>query len=62
MSCGAGCTCSLDLALHRPAATIPIQPLAWEPPYAVGMAVKKTKKKKKNIALLHILLLENGTV
>ena len=34
----------------RLAATAPIQPLAWEPPYAVGVALKKdqkTKKKKK---------------
>ena len=32
------------------AATTPIQPLAWEPPYAVGAAQengKETKKKKK---------------
>ena len=25
----------------------PIQPLAWEPPYAVGAALKKTRKKKE---------------
>ena len=34
------------------AATAPIQPLAWEPPYAVGVAQengKKKKKKKSNI-------------
>ena len=31
---------------HRLAAEALIQPLAWEPPYAVGTA-KKTKKKKK---------------
>ena len=36
-----------DLALlwHRPAATAPIRPLAWEPPYAMGVALKKIKKK-----------------
>ena len=28
-------------------ATAPIGLLAWEPPYAVGMALKKPKKKKK---------------
>ena len=28
------------------AATVPIRPLAWEPPYAVGAALEKTKKKK----------------
>ena len=31
----------------RPAAAAPIQPLAWEPPYAAGMALKRQKKKKK---------------
>ena len=31
----------------RPAATVPIQPLAWEPPYVAGMALKSKKKKKK---------------
>ena len=34
-----------DLALlwlwHRPAATVPIWPLAWEPPYAVGAALER---------------------
>ena len=28
---------------HRPAAVTPILPLAWEPPYATGMAFKKRK-------------------
>ena len=28
-------------------ATAPIEPLAWEPPCALGAALKKTKKKKK---------------
>ena len=38
----------------RPAATAPIRPLAWEPPYATGVAqeiAKKTKKKKKKPVL-----------
>ena len=39
-SCGVGPRNGWDLAWlwlrHRPAATAPIQPLAWEPPYAVG--------------------------
>ena len=38
MSCGAGHLHSLDPELlwlwHRPAATAPTRPLAWEPPYA----------------------------
>ena len=32
---------------HRPAATAPIRPLAWEPPYAVGMALEKAKRQKQ---------------
>ena len=28
----------------RPAATAPIRPLAWEPPYAAGVALKRQKK------------------
>ena len=32
---------------HRPAAAAPIQPLAWELPYASGMALKHKKEKKK---------------
>ena len=54
MSCGASCTRGSDPALlwlwHRSAALAPIQPLAWEPPHASGVALKrrkKTKKKKK---------------
>ena len=31
----------------RLAATASIRPLAWEPPYAVGVALKRPKKKKK---------------
>ena len=30
----------------RPAATVPIGPLAWKLPYAMSVALKKTKKKK----------------
>ena len=32
---------------HRPAATAWIQPLTWEPPYAMGVALEKDKKTKK---------------
>ena len=31
----------------RPAATDPIRPLAWEPPYAMGAALENTKRQKK---------------
>ena len=41
----------LDLALLWPwprlVATAPIGPLAWEPPYALGEALKKTERPKK---------------
>ena len=49
MSCGVGCRHGSDPTLmwHRPAAKALIRPLAWEPPYAVGVALEKTKKKKK---------------
>ena len=60
MSCGVGCRRGSDPALlwlwRRPVATAPIQPLAWEPPCAARAAqemakkIKKTKKKKKEIA------------
>ena len=49
MSCGIGHRHGSDLALlwHRPVATALVEPLAWEPPYATGMALKRQKKKKK---------------
>jgi len=33
---------------RRPAATALIQPLAWEPPYAVGAAQEMAKRQKNN--------------
>ena len=51
MSCGVGCRYGLELVLlrlwHRPATIALIQPLAWELPYAVGLALKKRKRKKE---------------
>ena len=51
VSCGVGCRRSSDLELLwlwcRLAATALIRPPAWEPPYAVGAALKKTKQIKK---------------
>ena len=51
MSCGTGHRRSLDLVLlwlwYRVAAVAPIQPVAWEPPYAKGVALKRQTKKKK---------------
>ena len=31
---------------HRPAAAAPIRPLAWDPPYAAGAALKRNKTKQ----------------
>ena len=49
MSYGVGHRHSLDLALLwlwlRPATVVLIQPLAWEPSYAAGVALKKKKRK-----------------
>ena len=51
MSCGVGRRRGSDPALlwYRPAATALIRPLAWEPPYAMGVALKDQKTKKKKI-------------
>ena len=32
---------------RRPVTTAPIRPLAWEPPYAMDVALEKAKRKKK---------------
>lgn len=44
LSCGVGRRLGSDSALlwlwHRPAAVAPIQPLAWEPPYAASAPLK----------------------
>jgi len=51
VSCGGGCRLGSDLALLwlwcRPVGTALIRPLAWEPPYATGAALKREKDKKK---------------
>ena len=48
MSCGVGCRHGSDLALLwlwcRPVATALIRPLAWEPSYAKGVALKRQNK------------------
>ena len=57
---GVGDGIGLDLALlwlwRRLAVLALIQPLAWEVPYAAGVALKskKKKKKKENLASLCI--------
>ena len=51
MSCGVGGRCSSDPELLwlwcRPAAEAPIQPLAWEHPYAAGAALKRQQTNKQ---------------
>ena len=53
MSCSVGCRRGSDPTLLwpwcSPAATAPIGPLAWEPPYAAGAAPEKTEKKSLGI-------------
>ena len=52
MSCNVGHRQGSDPALLwlwcRPAAVALIQPIAWEPPYAVGVALKSKKQGKTN--------------
>ena len=65
VSCGIGSRHSSYLVLLWPrlAAVALIQPLAWELPYAVGVALKSQKKKKKknyfSKCLLHELIVNN---
>ena len=51
MSCGVGRRHGSDPELlwlwRRLAATALIKPLAWEPPCAAGVALKRPKKKKR---------------
>ena len=51
MSCGVGLRHSLDLVLlwlwYRPVATALIRSLAWQPPYAMGTALKRQEKQTK---------------
>ena len=63
MSCGVACRRSSDPVLlwlwQRPATIALIRPLAWEPPYAVGVAIKRQKDpppKKKPLKNVKIIL------
>ena len=62
VSCGVSCRRgSVPASLwlwRRPAATAPIRPLAWEPPYAAGAAqemAKKTKNRNNKNKTIHYL-------
>ena len=52
MSCGVGRRHGSDPALlwlwWRPVATVPIRPLAWEPPYASAVAQEMAKRQNNN--------------
>ena len=58
MSCGVGHRRGSDPALlwlwHRLVATVPIRPLAWEPPYAAGAAQEKMAKRQKKKIYIYI--------
>ena len=53
VSCGVGCRRGSDPSLlwlwRRLVATAPIRPLAWESPYAAGVAQEMAKRQKKNL-------------
>ena len=48
----------------RPAAAAPIQPLAWEPPYAIGVAQTENIKKRiggpLSLAVQLLVLIQGG--
>ena len=52
MSCGVGPKLGSDLVLLWLAATAPIRPIASQPPYAKGAALKGQKTKDKKIKRL----------
>ena len=63
MGCGVGRRRGMDLALlrlwSRPAATAPIGPLAWEPPCADGLGLKRQKINKNKLIKLNKYLWSN---
>ena len=59
MSCGVGCRRGSDPVWLWPwlADVAPIGPLAREPPYAVGAALKRQQQQKKvNLVVLHLIM------
>ena len=63
MSCGVGLPGS-DLALLwlrcRPAVVTPVRLLAWEPPHASGVALKRQKTKQKKVIQKNLLTKQNS--
>ena len=66
MSCGVGRSLGSELALLwlwcKSAATAPIGPLAWEPPYAMGVALKNKQTNKQKTHLLTFSLLSSNII
>ena len=60
MSYGVGHRHGLDLSLLwlwcRLVAAARIRPLAWEPPYAAGAAIKRKKKKLVSLIRSHLFI------
>ena len=46
----------------RLAATAPIRPLAWEPPYASGEALEKAKRQKKTTKRVYLKITLNANL
>ena len=44
---------------HRPVASAPIRPLAWEPPYAAGVAQENAKRQGKKKKKVKVPFVEN---
>ena len=66
MSCHVGCRGGLYLVLlwlwYSLPGVAPVQPLAWERPYALSMALRKKKKKNRVHTLVkNTLLLKTGS-
>ena len=59
MNCGVGCRLDSDPTLlwlwHRLVATALIRSLAWEPPCAAGVALKRQKKKSSSVVLRRVI-------
>ena len=59
MGYGVGCRRGSDPALlwlwYRRAAVAPLRPLAWEPPHAVGAALKNKQTNKNDLLTRNLL-------
>ena len=66
MSRGIGRRCGLDPELLWlrciPAAVAPTEPLAWEPPYAAGAAIKRQKTKQNKQKIMTLILITDNSV